>query len=419
MSELRLKLPEKLEPLFRPARYKVAYGGRGSAKSWSFARALLFLGWQERQRILCAREIQRTIADSVHRLLADQLEPLNLSGFYEVTDNAIRGKNGSEFLFAGLRQQDVHKIKSFEGVDKCWVEEAHVVTKRSWEILIPTIRKEGSEIWVTFNPELDTDDTYRRFVEKPPPGAVVVEINWRDNPWFPEVLVQEKEHLKRTDPEAYENVWEGKPASSLPGAIYRHEIAKVVSDRRIRPVPYDPMLKVHTVWDLGFNDSMFVIMAQRLRSEIRVIDCIEDTGRVLADYVAELEKRRYRWGIDWLPHDAEHKDYKYGTDAVEIFRRLNRNPYVVPNVGLEQGIRVARTVFPRVYFDEDKAERLVECLRRYRRAIPVTTEEPAKPLHDEYSHGADAFRYMSLIADRMDNEAVVKMDYSALNKGVV
>ena len=166
------EFPEKLSILFDKARYKVLYGGRGGAKSWGVARALLILGCKSTLRILCAREFQTSIKDSVHKLLSDQIYALGLESFYEITQNSIRGKNGSEFAFVGLKN-NVANIKSFEGVDICWVEEAQTVSKTSWNVLIPTIRKEQSEIWVTFNPELESDETYQRFVISPPDHAIV------------------------------------------------------------------------------------------------------------------------------------------------------------------------------------------------------------------------------------------------------
>lgn len=232
----------------------------------------------------------------------------------------------------------------------------------------------------------------------------MVNIGWRDNPWFPDVLNKERLHLQKTDPEAYENVWEGKCRSSVEGAIYSREIADLIRDQRIRNVPRDPMLKVHTVWDLGWNDQTSIILCQRLHSEIRIIDYIEDSQKTLAEYVAMLNERRFNWGNDWLPHDGESKDVKTGKSAQEILRALGRNPRIVPKTDVESGIKAARMVFPRAYFDEVKAARLLDCLKRYRRAIPVTTNEPASPVHDEYSHGADAWRYLSLSVDKMGNE---------------
>jgi phage terminase large subunit len=188
--ELNVEFPEKLEFLFEPSRYKVLYGGRGSGKSWGVARALLVIGLQKSIRVLCAREFQNSISDSVHALLADQIKSMGLEDFYTVQNTSIFGANGTEFLFAGLKH-NITKIKSFEGVDIAWIEEAQTTSKSSWDTLIPTIRKEGSEIWITFNPELDTDETYKRFVVSPPSQAVTQKVNWSDNHWFPKVLQEE------------------------------------------------------------------------------------------------------------------------------------------------------------------------------------------------------------------------------------
>jgi phage terminase large subunit len=264
---------------------------------------LLGLGISRPLRVLCAREVQKTIADSVHRLLKDQIETLGIADYYNVQETTIKGSNGTEFLFAGIRGLDIAKIKSFEGVDICWVEEAQAVGKRSWETLIPTIRKENSEIWVTMNPELDTDDTYQRFIAHPPSRSVVTQVNWHDNPWFPEVLREEMEALKVRDHEAYLNVWEGQCRSAVEGAIYANEIRQAIESRRIRPVPVDPMLKVHRIWDLGWNDAMVVIMAQRVGSSVMVVDHLEVSRKTYAEIIAELGNR-YRWGKDFLPHDG-------------------------------------------------------------------------------------------------------------------
>ncbi len=224
MTTLRADFPEKLAFLFEKARYKVAHGGRGGAKSWGFARALLIQAAQRRMRVLCARELQISIHDSVHKLLAEQVESLGLSPRYEVQQSVIKGVNGSEFIFSGLRS-NATKIKSMEGVDICWVEEAQTVSAESWDILVPTIRKEGSEIWVSFNPDQDDDPTYARFVKDPPPGAVVVPIGWADNPWFPETLREEKDYLYRVDPEAAAHVWGGQTR--------RNSIAQVLRGRYV------------------------------------------------------------------------------------------------------------------------------------------------------------------------------------------
>jgi phage terminase large subunit len=212
--DVEIAIPEKL--LFfqdETWRYKVAYGGRGSAKSWTIADTLILCAIERPQRILCAREFQRSIADSVHHLLESQIDRLGLAPAFDVRNTSITCKpTGSEFIFAGLRH-NISSLKSLEGVDKCWVEEAEAVSDSSWSVLIPTIRKPGSEIWVTFNPDQESDPTYRRFVpgqpDFDPARTRSVQVSWRDNPGLPDVLKAELKHLRRTDPDAYQHVWEG------------------------------------------------------------------------------------------------------------------------------------------------------------------------------------------------------------------
>lgn len=201
--------PPAFDFLLGPGRYKVAYGGRGSAKSWSVARILLGLAATGPLRILCAREYQSSIADSVHRLLVDQIYALGLTDQYNITQHEIVSRCGSLFIFRGLHLNP-RSIKSLEGIDICWVEEADTFTNESWDNLIPTIRKPESQIWVTFNPRLEEDPTYQRFIKAPPPDALVREVNWRDNPYFPAELASERDHLARVDPEAHAHIWEGK-----------------------------------------------------------------------------------------------------------------------------------------------------------------------------------------------------------------
>jgi phage terminase large subunit len=400
--KLDVKMPEWAAGLFEPHRYKVAHGGRGSSKSWTFARALLIQAAAKPLRVLCTREVQDSIRDSVHRLLSDQIQSLGLGRHYEVTQTEIRGRNGSLFIFSGLAQQTVESIKSYEGVDIAWCEEAQSISKRSWDVLLPTIRKPDSEVWITLNPHLETDETYTRFVDPVPENGWVKRVNWRDNPWFPEVLEQERKDTQRRDPDNYANIWEGEPLRVAEGAIYRHEVEALYRDGRVRAVPHDPSLKVHTVWDLGWNDAMSIGMFQRVASELRVIGYIENSHQTLDWYVRELEKNKYRWGFDFIPHDGGTRNFQTGKSTEEILRTMGRQPKVLPNVHIEQGIKAARMTFPRCYFDQEKTKRLLECLKRYRRVLSKLGE-PMAPQHDEYSHGADMFRYAALSADQMSN----------------
>lgn len=404
MSRTRVEIPQKLLPLFQPKRYKILHGGRGSGKSWSIARALVALGASKPIRVLCARETQKSIQESVHRLLKDQISLLNLDSLYEVQENRIIGSNGTEFTFAGIRQQGVENMKSYEGTDICWAEEAQVVTRKSWDVLIPTIRKPGSEIWISFNPELDTDETFTRFVAHPPSDSWVCEVNWSDNPWFPPELDKERRDWLDRDPQGYLTVWEGRCRPAVDGAIYANEIEALQREGRIRSVPYDPTLKVHTVWDLGWNDSMSIIFVQKVASEVRIIDFIEDSHRTIDSYVMEIESRKWRWGTDFIPHDGAHKNFQTGRSTQNLLETLGRRVTVLPRGSPEEGIRIARMVFPRAYFDTDKTMELVNHLKRYRRAINQVTQEAGAPLHDEHSHAADAWRYLAESLEMMSND---------------
>jgi phage terminase large subunit len=223
MNAISLDIPAKLLPFLQTKRrFKVAHGGRGGAKSWSIARMLLIRAYSEKDHlILCAREFQTSIADSVHALLKNQIIAMGLDSWFKVTDQEIYcWLTNSRFIFKGLRR-NINEIKSTEGVTICWVEEAQAVSENSWLTLIPTIRAKGSEIWVSFNPMEENDPTYRRFVLNPPPHALAIEINWSDNPWFPEDLEAERQFMLRTDPDAYDWIWNGQTRHVSEATIFR------------------------------------------------------------------------------------------------------------------------------------------------------------------------------------------------------
>ena len=402
---MQAQFPAKLKALFQSARYKVLHGGRGSGKSWGIARALIIKARSQKLRILCTREVQKSIKDSVHALLSDQIQALGFGADFDVLETEIRCRTtGSVILFGGLQQHTVQSIKSFEGCDIVWVEEAQVVSGKSWDVLVPTVRKPGSEIWISLNPQLESDDTYQRFIAMPPPDSVVVEMNYSDNPWFPDVLEQERQHAQNTmKREKYAHIWEGKCMPAVDGAIYFDEVAKAEEDGRITSVRADKLLKVHAIFDLGWNDSMSIILVQRSASELRVIDYIEDSHKKLSDYSDMLKAKPHNWGSVWLPHDGFSKDYKIGKSAEEMMKALGWTVARTPNMDIEGGIKAAREVFERIWFDKEKAARLIECLKRYRRNIGQKTGEAGAPLHDEFSHGADAFRYLALCADQLKN----------------
>lgn len=251
---IRIKVAPAFKPLFvKPARYRIAYGGRGSGKSWGFARVLIAKSYERKRRILCTRELQKSIKDSVHKLLSDQIDELGFQGF-EITEKAIKHVNGSEFIFEGLRT-NAPEIKSMEGIDIVWVEEAQKVSEESWDVLIPTIRKEGSEIWVTFNPGEKEDATSQRFIENAPPDSVIAKVNWDQNPWLSDELRAEKDYLKAVDPARYLHVWEGEYKDPNHGG----KVSYNWSLANIETVEYDPHAKLYLTCDFNVDPMCWAI----------------------------------------------------------------------------------------------------------------------------------------------------------------
>ncbi|GJE29797.1 hypothetical protein LKMONMHP_4683 [Methylobacterium organophilum] len=338
----------------------------------------------------------------MHALLKDQIEKLGLSAFYDVQQTRIIGVNGTEFSFEGLRH-NVTKIKSYEGVDICWVEEARTVSKASWDVLIPTIRKPGSEIWISFNPELEEDETYKRFVKHPPTNSEVATINWYDNPWFPAELQQEARDLKARDPVAYETVWEGLCKQVLDGAIYANEVLAASQAERFgqRRVPFDPSKPVHTFWDLGRADKTSIWFAQVVGFEFRLIEFYESRGHALQHYLDVLkdraEKRGYVYGEHWLPHDARNELLASERTIEQQMWAAGHRVRITPKLSVAAGIDAARQVFARCWFDSELCADGLQALRNYRYDVDPETQQFSKnPLHDWASHGADAFRYFAV-----------------------
>ena len=412
------KFPSKLKCLFEPknSRYRVLYGGLGAGKSHSVARALLCKGVLDTIRVLCAREFQTSIKDSVHKLLVDQIYEMKIEAHYDITQTSIKGKNGTEFIFAGIKN-NINGLKSIEGIDYCWIEEANNVTSHSWSVLIPTIRKENSEIWVTFNPELPTDETYKRFVISPPENAVVQKVNWSDNPWFPEVLDLERQSLKNRDFEEYQNVWEGFTRSTIDGAVFAKEMARAEQDGRICNVPYDSTKPVFACFDIGWADATAVWIGQYVGMETRLLRYYETTQTTISEILAKLQSFGYLYETLYLPHDAQNKTLAANGRSIEdIVRASGYNVRIIERVPIADSINAARTIFSNCYFDKNNTEAGLQCLRHYRYDVdPDTKAFSQKPLHDNYSHGADAFRYIGLM---IQEKKVVKrkpMNYDVVS----
>lgn len=400
MVNLDVKLIEELHPFLDDYRYKVAYGGRGSGKSWGIATLLVLRAYKEPTRVLCCREIQKSITDSVLQLLADQIERLGLQEAFEIQKNQILGANGSRFIFEGLRS-NITKIKSMEGIDIVWAEEAESISKTSWQTLIPTIRKPGSEIWVSFNPYDELDETYQRFVVAPPPETYSVLINYHQNPWFPPELQKEADYMKQQDEGLYRHIWLGECLSNKEGAYYAQQLKQLDEQGHVTSVNIEANLPVNTYWDLGVSDSTAIWFVQVFNNEIRIVDYYENHSEGLNHYINYLQdwrtKHQCSFGQHYAPHDIRVRELTTGKSRLEVARKMGINFQVVPQMPIQDGIQAARNILPRCWFDLDRCKLGLRALRNYRREWDeVKNVFKKQPLHDWTSHGADAFRYFAV-----------------------
>ena len=391
-------LPKAFQPLLdqeKRYRYYVFRGGRGGSKSESFARALLILGAQEKCNILCAREMQNSIKESVHQLLADIIkENEALSSFYEVLSTEIRGKNGTHFIFSGLRNK-IMSLKSIHDVKYCWVEEAETVSDYSWKILTPSIRAKGSEIWISYNPELEDSATNQRFVYNTPSNCYLKHVNYDENPFFPDVLREEMEEMKERNHAEYLHVWEGQCKQAIEGAVFSNELEKAKNEQRITKVPYVDSVPVDTYWDLGQSDLTSIWFIQQVGYEYRVIDYYQNNGHKFPFYAKIVGDKPYSYRKHWLPHDAKHEQ-QAAQESIEAQARrlLSGGVDISMKLGKhkQDGINAARTVFDQCVFDAEKCTDGLASLRRYHfRVNEETGQISSEPVHDIYSHGADSF----------------------------
>lgn len=387
------------ETLFKPSRWKIYHGGRGGAKSTSIARAYAVKGYSSRRKIICTREIQKSIQDSVHALLEQEINNLGLADFYNITKTGITGHNGTEFLFAGLRS-NINSIKSIPGLTDGWVEEAQSASVTNIRTLAYTIREPGSEIILSFNPDLEDDPIYQDFVVSPPDNSIIVKVNWQDNPWFPEVLRQDMEDTKRRSEADYLHIWEGQCKQAVEGAVFAEELRKASEEHRITRVPIVEGIPVHTFWDLGQSDNTAVWFVQIVGLEFRLIDFYQANGHKMPHYIKMLAERDYLYGDHCLPHDAANEMIaanssvqKQLEDAIVGNSKLGRNVNIVPRIPHKyQGVEAARLIFGQCVFDKEKTREGVQCLRHAAHRRDNETGKVSKDLvHDIWSHGSDAF----------------------------
>ena len=445
MTSQTLSLPPKLEPAVKwliatlegrcgpgkdypvPLRHLVIKGGRGSGKSHSVARLISNVLVNLPVRALCTRETQKSIEESVYALLSDYIEELGFGGFYTQLKTHINGANGSQILFAGLRSQDVNKLKSTERIRIAWVEEAHVVTQRSLEVLAPTIREENSVIIYTYNHELDDDPVHARYAIKPHDDVCVVELNWRDNPWFPQVLEKERQRMYDQDESEgkvkYNWIWEGQTLPAVEGAIFAAEVARFQDQHRYRAIDCDPMGRVHGIMDLGYG-VMTMVLAQRFGNTVNIIGYREwrnaTYDKITKDLRADPRTADYRWGKIWMPHDAAHRDPKTGDSHREVMEQLGWEVEPVPQIGVENYIEKGRRLFGQCYINEDNdGDLLMAHLKRFKYKISESNDNKrTAPDKDDHSHGSEAFCYTAVVAEDLTNDTRAVSDpYKGLDSG--
>jgi phage terminase large subunit len=408
MSTLAIETARVFSPLLKPRRYKGARGGRGSGKSHFFAEMIVEQAIRNPgTRVVCIREVQKSLAQSAKKLIEDKIQSLNVGSLFSPLKTEIGTPGGGVILFQGMQDHTAETIKSLEGMDVAWIEEAQTLSDRSWRMLRPTIRKDKSEIWASWNPRLKSDPVDKFFREPAnlqDPQIVSVEANWRDNPWFPSVLEDERLRDLANDPDAYPHVWEGEHITILTGAYYAPALRQAEAEGRIDFIPVDPNLRIYAFWDIGGPgkkaDAMSIVIAQFVAQRINVLDHIEGVGQVLGYYTQELRDRGWEKAFCVVPHDAAqtHADNPTGMDFEAQLRQSGfqtRKVHSPPGIVMQR-IATVRRLFPRIFFNKDKTEGLRSALGWYHEKKDEKREIGLGPDHDWSSHAADAFGLMAI-----------------------
>jgi phage terminase large subunit len=412
-GKLELQIPGAFEYLIKDEKkYYVAMGGRGSAKSQSIARVLISLALgkpidETPYVILCTRSLQKSIKESVHALIRSQIWELGVASLFTITETTIKCYNGVEFIFAGLKH-NINDIKSMHGVKYCWIEEAQNVSEASLSILIPTIRVPGAKFFISFNVDFTTDAVYERYAQSTRSDVVCRKVNWQQNPFFPETLRVEMEHLRDTDYDEYLHVWEGHPILALKGAVYAKEIRDLYKRERITKVPHQPGYPVHTFWDLGYGDYTAIWFAQKVGFEYRVINFYENRLEGIPHYLQHLDRLRskegYVYGTHCLPHDGAHGQLAAGGQTIQMQVASFGECIVGEPRNTANSINSGRAFLANAFFDEQKCSVGLNHLQRYAFKVdPDTNQYSQKPIHDDNSHAADAMEEMSYKLHLLDN----------------
>ena len=417
--QVEIDVPQPFIELFEPSkqwRHMAYYGGRSSGKSTTVATALVVKATSQPLRILCTREFQASLNDSVFKLLADTIEKYKLPN-WTVGKEYIRNANGSEFIFAGVRN-NVQSIKSMEGISICWGEEASTFSMESLDVLIPTIRKPGSYFIWTFNRMTAEDPIWEKICKNPDERTYVRKVNSDEIEGLlsPEIIF-EREKMRKENPELFEHVYMGEPLTTNTGSVFGKQLAQAREDKRIGKVPYDESLGVYTAWDLGVGDATAIWFFQvTTGGEIHYIDHYENAGEDLGHYISVIQNKPYQYNKHFLPHDANSRELQTNMTRVDFFknRGINNVEVLRPTrfiLGQDDISLVARPKFSKCWFDEEKCKRGLECLRAYHFAYNEKNKLlKDKPEHDWSSHSSSAFIY-SLIAETEQVEAQINVNF--------
>lgn len=401
------QMPDWCRVLFEDKwRYISVRGGRGSGKTKNFARALVLKSAAQRLRVLCTREVQLSIRESVYATLVNEIRETGLESEFEILSNEIRSKKGGSFIFRGLAAETIDSIKSLADIDIAWVEEAQACSRKSFDMLFPTIRANGSQIWFSWNPELETDPIFELVVKEGLPMCANLTVNFDLNPWFPEVLKLEEQHMKAMNPTKHANVWLGQPLPAVDGAIYFDEIQKMMQEERVIPIKISDILQRYIVMDLGFNDFTSCGFIQRTTMDIRVLDFLENQRAKLEWYDGEFRARGYEPGntVIVMPHDGKNKALQTGMSPQEVMEMYGWNVEIVSNIGVENGIRLCREMMGIMYIDKNNCGELLEHLKRYAR------NKHGHPTHDDHSHASDMMRYVAIHSNVMQTNIVNRLN---------
>jgi len=411
MATAQIRLPKKLIPVFQgEADVRGARGGRGSAKTRSFAKMAAVRGYMYGMAgiggiLLCGRQFMNSLEDSsleeCKRAIED--EPW-LKAYYEVGDKYIKSRDGRiSFAFAGL-DRNIASIKSKGRILICWVDEAEPVTDEAWSILIPTLREEGedwnAELWVTWNPKRKTAAVEKRFVGSNDPRIKVIDLNWRDNPKFPAKLERERQRDMEERPEQYAHIWEGDFVTTLEGAYFAKHLAKAQEEGRIGFFPADPLMTIRLVCDIGGTgaraDAFAIWAMQFIGREIRVVNYYEAVGQPIDAHLNWCRSQGYT--LDraqfWLPHDGSTQDKVHDVSYESALKRAGYSVTVVPNQGKGAAMaRIERTreLFPQIRFHAETTEHGRAALGWYHEKRDQERGIGLGPEHDWSSHGSDAF----------------------------